>query len=268
EGKVTEVSGADTFTLKPNDESKPAITAKVSGTNTLTALTPDEGTVIVWDNGSQTTAPGAAIEPPTTQPSTPSGGAITVTNQQLYEYDWETDEFTASSKTGKAYNEYGFWDEEIGEYIIFDKIEIGTVTNGKISFKLQEAPPVSQLHDLAELWGEFGPNVTQTPNNAKAEFATLVFYDSDDNRHVFGCFSFSSSLDSHILYVDRNANITGVEIIEDEYYYEETWFNMNLKTGWNICYFIQDDDNEEIYKFTTTLPDGAGQLNWGYGVRP
>ena len=248
EGKVTEVSGADTFTLKPNDESKPAITAKVSGTNTLTALTPDEGTVIVWDGaGGETTAPGAAIESPKpTQPSTPSGGAITVTNQQLYYRDNETEEYTGN---GKVYLEY--WDYETDTLVRKD--EIGSVTSGKLSFKLQAAPPASEFNaTMEEFAGADG--VTLTPQNAKFAWSPYFTF-IDDNGNETYLFCESPGLFLQYTYADRNASITG----GDDY---TSFNNFNLKTGWNACYMLINTLINDVETITTVEPAGADQLKW------
>jgi len=255
EGKVTEVSGADTFTLKPNDESKPAITAKVSGTNTLTALTPDEGTVIVWDNGSQTTAPGTAIEPPTTQPSTPSGGTITVTNQQLYEYEYDLDSitYTVYNGDGIVFAEYWFFNEETGGGEWIERDEIGAVTSGKLSFTLQKAPPAETLFLLTDEYS----GLTISDKSAKAGYVSFIFNDGSEYMLDYDYYNVSNDYEFRVwyLYVDRDVSVKGTYNDAGSIQYYE-W---NFKKGFNAVYEAGIDDS---LNSTTAKPADANLLKW------
>jgi len=258
EGKVTEVSGADTFTLKPNDESKPAITAKVSGTNTLTALEPvGEGTVIVWDNGSQTTAPGAAIEPPTTQPTQPSSP------QQVYEYDWDgsTLTYTVYNGSGKVYAVYEYWNEETGNHVTIDDDDIGAITNGKLSFTLQKAPPAEALHLFFD---DVPAGLTVSDKNVKVcGIRAFHFIDESENVGWLTCDYYDESngygIDLWYLYVDRDVSIKGSYIDGDGYTQS---LDVNLKKGFNATY---NEFKDGIVKSTTAKPAGADLLKWLLG---
>ena len=264
---MTEVSGADTFTLQPNDTSKPEITAKVSGSDTLTGLTANTGTNIVWDNGSQTAAPGTAITPPAPPPA--SGSAtITVTNEQLYGYNYDSEEYTPSTKSGKVYVEYWYWDNEIGEYKAFGEVEIGTVTNGKLSFKLQATPPAAALFEVIEV---FSSSLTLSDESAKGCGAALYFTDGSGEYYL----EYNNNVDyedevwaeTAIYYLDRNVNITGS--YNDDYYYNKVIhvsvnnFNVSFKKGWNIVYVEGIYTEENVtYNYSATKPATASNLKW------
>jgi hypothetical protein len=76
------------------------------------------------------------------------------------------------------------------------------------------------------------------------------FWQSDEDRGI----------EASYLYADRDLTVKGISRWYDDYegeYYEEE-FNCSFKKGWNIVYFIADND-----KITTQKPSGAN-LKWYY----
>ena len=259
-GKVTAVSGTDTFTLTPNESGKIPIIAKVSGTE-LKGLTPVDGTVIIWDGtGGQTTAPGTAIDPPKpTQPSTPSAGPIIVTDKQLYEYDYDSDTHIVYNGSGIVYAEY--WSYNDGQWETLEPVEIGKVTNGKLSFKLQEAPPAEALYGVSDFMGEDQQgnkiNPTVNPSSAKISDPAIIFVD-DYYEEKFSLFNLHFHGEIGIFYVYANMNVIATASFANM---DSLCLDWNLKTGWNTFYHTHNpDDSHDVY--TSTKPTGADDCNW------
>ncbi|MDR0464836.1 MAG: hypothetical protein LBG94_06970 [Treponema sp.] len=252
-GKVTAASG-DTLTLTPNDNTKPPITAKVSG-DALTSLT-STGTNIVWDIGGETPAPGTAITPPT-PPPTSGIATITVSNQQFHSANQQPDGtiFSPYTGSGKVYAEY--WDYESENLLRRD--EIGVVTNGILSFKLQVAPPAAALYNMSEVLNEeMGVSVNVNPNNTKINQAELFFVDSNNVKHYLGCAS--DEINMGYWYADRNVSANFEGKIDEE---QDLVINLTLKTGWNTFY-SKYDVSADKFSVTTTNPEPAKQLKWAY----
>jgi len=163
-------------------------------------------------------------------------------NEQLYEYDHDSDAYIESTKNGKIYV----------KYYSAEEYEIGTVVNGKLSFKLQEAPPVEALFLLEDDVA----GLTISDKNAKMGYVNLYFKDGSESYELYYDDN-TQNIDTEIWYLDRNVSVTGSHNSDgyDEY---TTYINFNFKKGFNTVYFKRTEDSLTV---TTTKPAGAN-LKW------
>ncbi|MCL2214892.1 MAG: hypothetical protein FWC06_06740, partial [Treponema sp.] len=221
--------------------------------DTLTGLTANTGTNIVWDNGSQTAAPGTAITPPAPPPA--SGSAtITVTNQQLYGYSSISGPYTAYNGIGNVYAVYEYWNEETEEYEPVGD-EIGAVTNGKLSFTLQKAPPAEALGLLT---AGMSAGVTVSDKNAKWIIVSFNFSDGSEIYELDCRYLDGPNFNSLVYwYIDKDVSVKGS--YNDAGY--TFYIDLSLKKGFNAVYQAGTGDS---MKMTTAKPADADLLKWIY----
>jgi len=185
-------------------------------------------------------------------PPPASGSAtITVTNQQLHD-----ENYTESSKSGKVNAEYWEALTALGP-IVLGTAEIGTVTNGKLSFKLDVAPP----EEILRLLEDYFPDGITIPNeNARAIDVYLEFNDGSE-EYVLSNYYYDENNDYEIwveyLYLDRDVNVKD-SYIDDDWTFD---VDCNFKKGFNAVYYVDVGDSS---KMTTARPTGANLLKWVY----
>ena len=210
-----------------------------------------------------------------------AGGSFSVKNEQVYIRENNT-LFTGS---GKVY--MGYFIEGSGQY---EKVEIGTMTNGKLTFTVPSAAAPEKFLQTVKVnvtnetsgtqsWTYTNKkgSITANPGNVKIAAGNIIFIDSTDQEeyHLYYITeNMSTSYGMGYTYSDKNAAISGTMSFRETYqnsaHPEENEirdvtisYNITLSKGWNIFYQAQSPNSLSV---SNTVPSGATGMKWVISV--
>ena len=193
----------------------------------------------------------------------PSGGTVskiegTVVNGSDYDVD---------AIIGLVEGERYFVETGYGGYWTRDEVEItsSNFSNNKFSIDL----PATLDDKYLELFSNDFKGANLSDENVKSVFLNLDGYKSNKYVEYLDYVRMPDISATKItfyysvyMYVDRDVNVTGTNVVgESSYEYTEK-FNMNLKKGWNLMYMtdvyerISEDDVINTENYTTTPISG------------
>ena len=204
----------------------------------------------------------AADSPPSNNPDKGK-----VSNQPLYD-----DDGNEYKGTGKVVLK--IWQANGNE----DTKNIGTVTNGKMSFTI---PDISSgnysLYDFSQVGGQ---GITVTPTSAKGLMGGLSFIeDSSNDEYSLSFIKTVTDTDTaykydsmSYYYVDRDVTIKGTSTSSydddgDTYTSTETWSNVSLKKGWNAIYSTHSETYSNNSSTSTHSTTEIKDLKWKMYLR-
>ena len=155
----------------------------------------------------------------------------------------------------------GYRDYDYGDY---DVIAQAPYKNNGFTLELPASLSANYLRPISSLIAdeEDVHFFSISDKTVRGCFLDIIAYDSDDRRIGYHLTYVGTNdyvfCDVFWLYVNKDVVIKG----KYEDYWDREIIDLNLKKGWNICYYWDDDFTDTDY-FTSKKPSG---LNFAWGV--